>query len=293
MRKVLLFLISALLLTACDRVSEAPELSPEEQAFNESGRAKAIEDIRDLWQYYEDKAGGFAIRYPYGAPITIESNPLKELEPFETIEGEFPVTGSMQGCAVDDLEGQELTVFRRFDICDITFERRLYFYHQDQQIVITLHGDKDTLMPAAADYLTVNEEFCGPDLMWDEDGEERLYQDLAEAKGPEPIQEWYALFDDIIDTIKLIEEPDFDPKILEGRWISSDDENFMVEFLGDKLLNYYANEKVSENECRINSESLSVWVDDVMEYMILDVNEESLSLVNVLRGNTLEFHRQD
>jgi hypothetical protein len=304
MKKVFILPVVLFFLSACTPSAE--------QAFNESGRAKAVEDPHDLWQSYEDISAGFSVQYPIGTDITIESDPVDELEGTMGYDrdtarqnvvllesGQTPllvdwaVDGSQEIRKVIDTYGQDFVVLRRFEICDMTFQRKLYFFHNDEQVIITVYGDRDLILPELEDYLTTDELNCGTEKIWSEDGEARFYADLKDGKTPAVAQEWFDLFEEVVGTIKFLDVPGFDLSVLQGRWVSAEDENYVVEFEGDEAIDYYDGLKVSEGYFRINNEGLMIWVDDVMEYEVVSIDKKTLVLSYLSRGNTLRFLRED
>ena len=216
------------------------DLSKEEQDFNNSGRAKAIEDETDLWQYYESEDAGFSLKYPhniilnagnvdrnsdqYSLSINVdnvdslegtmgynEETALKNiafLEKGEYGEGvDFSLSNSEKVRNLGKVNAQEFAVLSRFEICDVAFEKKLYFFNNHHQIVITLYAPRPLFFDNLSDYLTVNESNCGQEKIWDMENNkpEQFYSDLEDEKMPENIQTWYSTFNKVIDTIKFFE----------------------------------------------------------------------------------------
>ena len=200
------------------------ELDDAEAEFLASGRAKAVENVTQLWQFYEHEGAGFWLNYPYsvtmGDDFNVEVTLIENLEDtmgfdMETAQlnevnlaegkyGEdvdFPIGVSKKIRRVGDYNAQDFVVMGRFEICDLRFERKLYFFANGYQIVMTLSIPRDVLTASSPDYFTTNPENCQDDLIWDFDKQDEFYNVLAEGKGAELIQEKFDLFNQIVETI--------------------------------------------------------------------------------------------
>ena len=221
-----------------ETVNDDQEISKEEQEFNNSGRAKAIEDETDLWQYYENEDAGFSLKYPHNVVLntgTIDRNSdqfslyinvnnvdslegtmgyneetaLKNmvfLEKGEYGEGEdFSLSNSEKVRNLGKVNAQDFAVLLRFEICDVAFEKKLYFFNNNYQIVITLYAPRQLFIDNLSDYLIVNKDNCGQEEVWDIENNkpEQFYDDLKNGAMPENIQTWYSTFNEIVDTIKF------------------------------------------------------------------------------------------
>jgi len=224
-----------------DNNKEEQEISKEEQEFNDSGRAKAIEDETDLWQYYENNDAGFSLKYPhnvilgnknmnesgneYYLSINVnnvdflegtmgynEETALKNivfLEKGEYGEGvDFSLSNSEKVRNIGKVNAQEFAVLSRFEICNVVFEKKLYFFSNNYQVVITLYGPIKSFINNLSDYFTVNESNCGQEKIWSMENNkpEQFYKDLEDKKMPENVQAWYSTFNDIVNTIKFFED---------------------------------------------------------------------------------------
>ncbi len=219
MKKPLLILTSLLLLAGCGP-SEA------EKEFNASGRAKAIEDKTDLWMVYEDTDAGFTIRYPHS--VTLGEDLIVESDPIETLEGtmgynretalknqkalqdgeygdsvDFALDASQRVRPIDGTSAQEFMVLGRFEVCDVTFERKLYFFNNDHQVVITLLGSQDEIMQSSSVFFATDNNNCGDMMIWDFEKQDDFYRTLSRGNGSEVAQNWFNDFDAIIDTLSL------------------------------------------------------------------------------------------
>jgi len=220
-------------------ISDNQEISKEEQEFNNSGRAKAIENETDLWQYYENEDAGFSLKYPsdiilydgstkrnnnnqYYLSINVnnvdslegtmgynEETALKNMAFLEKGEyGEsvdFSLNNSEKVRNLGKVNAQDFAVLLRFEICDVAFEKKLYFFNNNYQIVITLYAPRQLFIDNLSDYLIVNKDNCGQEEVWDIENNkpEQFYDDLKNGAMPENIQTWYSTFNEIVDTIKF------------------------------------------------------------------------------------------
>jgi len=320
MKTLSIFFCAALLFSGCT----AP-LSDEEREFNESGRAKAILDETDLWQVYEDAEAGFTIKYPHSVTLNGDDEDSLRLRVYsDTIEGlegtmgfneetarhnveklqlgiygknvDFPLGVSMKVQSVGDTNAQKFMTLGRFEVCNVTFERTLYFFHNDHQIVITLAGST-SIIESAPEYFTTDEENCGAEQIWDFEKQEQFYTDLANNKGSDIAQEWFDTFDAIVDTIAFTTSPSTTFSALQGKWISEDDPQSIIEFDGNTKRDIYADEQVSEGTTTITSHttnpSLFVTTEegDVLEYSIVELSDTNLILRYLARGNTLRYKK--
>lgn len=221
----------ALLVAAC---TPQPEVTPEEQEFNDSGRAKAIEDETDLWMFFEDPLAGFSIRYPHNVNfgsknenelrLRIESAAIEGLEGTmgyneETavknrallLEGnfgedvDFPLEVSKKVRDIEGINAQEFMVLGRFEVCDVTFERKAYFFNADHQIVITLAAANDSVIAEHPEFFETNPENCGEMQVWNFDRQDTFYKMLENSQGGENAQKWFDTFEKIMGTVELVE----------------------------------------------------------------------------------------
>jgi len=277
---------------------EDVEISEEEEEFNESGRAKAIEGETDLWQFHEDANTGFSIKYPHdveinkedwGPGLYVASNLVEEID---GPSSDFPLEESKKVVQIGDISAESFLILGRFEVCDVTFERKLKFVNNGYDASVVLMGDKEVLVNEnQSEYFTTNEENCGNMPIWDFDKQGDFFKMLEDGNGPEKTQEWFDLFNDIVGTIEFYEAPD-SYSVIQGRWISVDDNDSVIEFIGDKKIDYYQDEEISEREFEINENNLIVrGDDDNFEYEIVELSDEMLELIYLPRGNTLRYTR--
>ena len=312
------------------------KLSDEEIEFNESGRAKAIEDETDLWKYYEDVDANFSIKYSHDVSLGkkeestsfhlfIESEEIDSLEGtmgfnketalknVESLEGgeygenvDWPLDESKRVREISDTNAQEFMVLSRFEVCDVVFERKLYFFNNNHQIVITLAGPRDEIINSAPGYFEVDEENCSGEKRWDLEKQKLFFENLENNTGPKIAQDWFNLFDKIMGTIILNQESQSNLNLLQGKWRSIDDPNSVIEFTDKRKIDYYSNEKLFEgdfdlydyspvtknSEANENGEYLIVSSNsETFEYRIVELSDQVLTLMYLPRGNTLKYER--
>jgi hypothetical protein len=315
----------------------------EEEAFNESGRAKAIIDETDLWKYYEDTEARFAIKYPHDVifggeeegeyKLFIKKGKISELNDtmgydretaLKNIESlknneygqsvDFALEESQNVRNLGSVNAQEFMVLSRFEICNVIFERKLYFFNNEHQIVITLTGPKNEIVESMPEYFEINKENCGDEKIWDFEKQGQFFDDLENNNGSTVAQNWFNTFNQIVGTIEIFGESEGENNdesltsydLIQGIWTSVDDEKSAVEFIGDKKIDFYEDEKLSEATFKIydhlsitedsqedkNGKYLIVGVDDeVFKYEIIDLSDKTLTLIYLPRGNILKYEK--
>jgi len=304
-----------------NNVEPKNEISEQEKAFNESGRAKAIENETDLWMAYEDKDGGFSIKYPgdvaFGGnddtviTLSVESKKidtladtmgfnketaLKNIESLKKGEyGEnvdWPLDESKKVVKIGDINAQEFAVLSRFEVCSVVFERKLYFFNNNHQIVITLRGPKNSIIDSSSDYFKIDKANCGTEKVWNFDKQKEFFNNLKDGKGSEAAVNWFKLFDRIKGTIEISKKQSSESSSLLGRWVSLDDANSEIEFKDGKKIDYYQKKKLAEGTFVQDGKNLVVNEDgDEFKYTILELSSTNLSLSYLARGNTLNYKK--
>ena len=168
MKKIILMLFAIPLLmgAACSQNKSIPStddstieekiITEEEEAFNNSGQAKAVEDESDLWPFYNNPELGISFNYPPEVILlqdgTFMDNPeqtyldieIKEIGIKEApmdfdkegamaniealtsgqfgIAHNFPFQPSQQVKTVGCLFAQDFITLARFEICSVTLE---------------------------------------------------------------------------------------------------------------------------------------------------------------------------
>lgn len=305
------------------KVSDDQEISQEEQEFNESGQAKAILDETDLWKYYESEDGGFSIKYPHDVSLNEDSENLFNLTikvtEIDGLEGtlgfneetalenigylqkgeygenvDIPLNESKKVIKIGNTYAQEFMVLSRFEVCSVLFERKVYFFNNNKQIVITLSGPKEMIIEEMSDYFVKNSDNCGDEDIWDFDKQADFYNTLSEGNGAGTVQDWFDSFDKIVGTIEINDSLLESFQSLQGTWTSVDDGKSVVEFSGNKVIDYYDGEKMNEGTFEINSDLnyvrlILLFDGEEYEYSILNLSEDSLILSYLARGETLEY----
>ena len=301
----------------------------QEEKFNESGQAKAIMDESDLWMVYENEEAGFNFKYPHNTSMEKEEGKMllsvnvldidemeneaplgfgkkmalankKALENKEYGKDvDFPLQNSKQIKELNSTNAQEFMVLARFEACDIAFERKLYFFNNNQQIIITLKSDKENIVKEMPEFFTANEENCGEEQIWNFDLQETFYNNLISGAGSKTALEWFKVFDEIVDTIKFDGEVSEEEVIetsnlnlIQGSWISLDDAKSVIKFTSSTKIDFYENKKITEAGFAIEEDNLAVGADeDLFEYTIVKITDGNLVLTYLPRGNTLLYER--
>jgi hypothetical protein len=210
-------------------------ISPEEEEFNNSGQAKAVEDETDLWPFYNNDELGISFNYPPEI-ILLENDTMmndtkqsylevnikdigEQINPWDpnkeeamnNIEalsaGEFGIASgfafeeSQQVKSVGFLFAQDYVILARFEVCSISLERKLRFYFNNKEITLTLFGPINTLMKSMPEYFKLDADNCGSTIMWDFDKQSEFYQKLNTGQAAPKIQNWYDNFDKISEEI--------------------------------------------------------------------------------------------
>lgn len=184
------------------------------------------------WQLYEDRTIGFSLRHPKdiilnqnkrdSLSLAIKSEKIDSLnypmnydketaenDRQELIKGNYgkgpdwPLRVSKKVRSVGPINGQEFMVLARFEVCDVTFERKLVFYHNGYQTIITLYGNKNNIISNNPSYFKTDQANCGSMKIWDSEKRELFYQNLVDESLSGDAQTWFNLFDDIVNTIKI------------------------------------------------------------------------------------------
>jgi hypothetical protein len=310
-----------------------------EEEFNNSGRAKAIENESDLWPFYENAETGLFLNYPMNlvlkkADEKYQNNELSltvavdEIDTIEDLmgydkessllnmaalakgeygnEADFALESSQKVRNLGEVNAQEFMVLGRFEICDVTFERKLMFFKDNQRIIATVRGNKDLIASTMPEYFEKNVENCGEELIWNLDKMEDFYKVLSEGNGSDEAQEWFDSFEDVANTIKFVEKVDTEistKDLLLGKWTSIDDDKSVIEFTETEKTDYYDGEKMGQDKFQIyfskadlikddNGSHLVVMTyDGDMEYTVVHVGANDLELTYLPRGNTLKYTR--
>ncbi len=117
------------------------------------------------------------------------------------LEHDFPFTPSKTVKTVGFLFAQDFLVLTRFEICDVTLERKLLFYFNNKQILLTLYAPVELLLETMPAYFTTDTNNCGDDLIWNQEKQTDFYNNLKAGNASPVIQKWFNQFDEISETI--------------------------------------------------------------------------------------------
>jgi len=312
-------------------------VDPSELEFNESGRAKEVNGETDLWQFFVHKDAGFSLKYPYNVVLDgNEGNLSLAIEVVKIDDLDYPGfdkaevlkdvqalkdnkltenSGQYWGLPLSEkirnlgeLNGQEMMVLSRFEVCNVTFERKLLFYHNGYQVVLTLEETKSNIVDNSPQYFELNEENCGIEAIWDFEKQDQFYNDLVAGGSFFTAQEWFDTFDKIIDTIEIpnVEEIQNYSQLIQGTWTSLDDENSVIEFKGSLKIDIYSGEEMTKEEFGFydvlpiteesikneNGKYLVVEADgEDFKYEVVELSDKVLELIYLSRGNTLKYRK--
>lgn len=105
---------------------------------------------------------------------------------------------------LNGINAKEFMVLQRFEVCDVTFERKLIFFKDNYQITFTLYGPKDDIIANSPQFFTFDQQQgCANDFIWKQSGPIAFYQNLANQTASIPAQNWYNTFDQIVSTISF------------------------------------------------------------------------------------------
>jgi hypothetical protein len=204
-----------------------------EEEFNVSGRAKAYGEDVDTWQEYSDDESGLTFKYPQNVLLTtvpykkdgfrlvVESTDVSDItegtlgfDKETVLKNKKALAGGSYGSGVDmalstskilrkvgNIYAQDFIVLGRFEVCDVTFERKLYFFNGEKQIMITLYGPENIIMSQLSEYFTKDAQNCFEETIWDFTKQDDFYTVLKNKKAGGAAQEWFDVFDRIIDSI--------------------------------------------------------------------------------------------
>jgi len=213
----------------------------DEEAFNLSGRAKAYDSGESASAggllEYADTAAGISFTYPdyvdlvdkrdvgsANIEMSVEVTALRDVQEEDTLgfdkktvlankkalqQGEY---GSGVDMAIKDSErlreigdsyAQDMLVLGRFEVCDVRFERKLYFFSNNYQVLITVYGPKDMFVSELPRYFTTDDRNCARDQIWDFSKQAIFYDHLTQGSVPDSVSLWYDVIDDIVTNITL------------------------------------------------------------------------------------------
>ena len=313
MIKKLIPIFAVLLITGCT--------SPAEKEFNDSGQAKAVEDETDLWKFYKDMDAGISFKYPHDVTMETMTGSLPLAVSIQEVEGmegtmglneetartnmealangeygedvDWPLEASKKVRNLGKVNAQEFMVLSRFEVCSVIFNRRVYFFHKDKQIIISLGIPTEKVTSSMPKYFETNEESCGDELVWNFDMQNQFYEDLANGSGSQAVQHWFDTFDAMLDTMSIeVNAPLEVLNILEGKWTSMDDDKSKIEFTMVHKIDSYDGKEMSKEQYAMSSDGKYLIVgtgEEAVKYEIMSFSENQIELLHLPRGNILKY----
>jgi len=194
-------------------------------------------------------------------------------------------------------------VFSRFEICSVLLERKLYFFKDDYQVVISLALPTEKTGLDLNHYLTTDSENCADEKIWKASGQKLFYQGVRSGKSFDLAQSWYDSFFGIISSIDFDKELNFSNfEKLQGAWKSLEDEKSVIVFADYNKKDIYDNRIMSDDIYRIfnsnkkvdnNGDNIEIKSNnETLEYRILKLTKDTLELSSLPRGNVLRYTRK-
>lgn len=319
----------------------------DKSAKNLDNNGEIVESETDSWNLYKIEGTDLSVKYPQDVSLEqgeiqllVENTPINELdypgfdkeEVIATVEslknGNFGfedifvlekskkvrnLPAGRQG--LGKISAQEYMVLGRFEVCDVTLERKLLFFENDRRVIITIKGNKDLISSTMPEYFNKNEENCGNDLIWNFEKMDEFYQTLSEGKGSLEAQKWFKSFDTVVETlgVNIVKQESardlsaFDNyEKVKGRWTSVDDEKSILDISDKYKADFYDGVAMTEgpfvlyNEYPITRETpedgngkymLSIMGGQQFFYEIVKLDEHNLEMIYLDRGNTLKYIR--
>ena len=255
--------------------------------------AEDIDSERENIIAFFDNEAGFILRYPAdnvsfnnnyfvnaadtGTLLVVEVKKLDELFHDETLgydietsmkdeaslrEGnygediDFAYEPSKKVVKINDIYAKEFIVFGRYEICDVTFERKLIFYNNGYQVIITLAAEKDEVIKSMLEYFAYDSINCADKMVWQglegKNTQDDFYNALNSDAVSKIVKNWLNSYSYIVENIQINHELNLDSSQIifsTAKDISSD------KFLNYEILNQYPNflkiDKVSPEDLKI------------------------------------------
>ena len=140
----------------------------------------------------------------YNKETILEDKKALEKGKFSNIRIDWPSESSNEILKFNSGYGRSFAVFMRFEICDVTFERKLFFYHNNYMITITLYGPIEEIIFSMPKFFK-NIDGCGVNKIWnlEANNENQFYKTLKNHNASVSAQNWYDIFDEIVKTVKI------------------------------------------------------------------------------------------
>jgi len=190
------------------------------------------------WVTYTDNKAGFSIKYPLYASMvngnyrllisaqnldTFSNVPEKYqdlLEEEKTLskglipkDRDWSLEAAHKVRRIGSVYAEEELVFSMFQGCDPFFNRQINFYHNNNLVTVSLRGPRDQIVFENVDLFSlyyfdtnnpIRKRSC-TDWKRETVSEARqtFYQELLKGEGTTTAQEWFDLFDQIVETIEI------------------------------------------------------------------------------------------
>ncbi len=119
---------------------------------------------------------------------------------------DFPYEASKKVTKIGDINAKDFIVFQRFEVCDVVFERKLIFYNNGYQVIITLSANKDHMVQSMPEFFVKDEANCG-DLVWimkdNKSSQDDFYKALQSGSESELAKNWMSSFDLVAAKIEI------------------------------------------------------------------------------------------
>lgn len=101
---------------------------------------------------------------------------------------------------IDDIKAKSITILGKFDICSVMFIRTFAFDKNNFHVEITVNADPEQVKSTIDNYLTTDSANCGQEKVLNSSS---IYHDWAEKNVPGLSQEWFNVYDQIIQTVSI------------------------------------------------------------------------------------------
>ncbi|MCD4760636.1 hypothetical protein K8R42_01940 [bacterium] len=137
-------------------------------------------------------------------------------------QGQFGITNyggreyTQDVLSIDNHYVKIFTGFGVLEICNVEFSRRLIFYNNDYRVYISLIGPANKIKNSMSSYFDAPPNDCDPNSthldepilysIWDYSNEnirEDFYNTLIIGNGSDVAQEWFDIFDQIVNSIEI------------------------------------------------------------------------------------------
>jgi hypothetical protein len=192
----------------------------------DTGILLAIE-IKKIDELFHDEPLGYDIETSIKDEAT-----LKEGNYGEDID--FAYEPSKKVVQIKDIYAKEFMVFGRYEICDTVFERKLIFYNNGYQVIMTLAAQKDEVIKSMPEYFVYDSINCSEELVWQrnegKNAQDDFYNAMNSGTVSKIIRNWLNSYSYIVENFQINQDLD-----LAGSEIVF---STAKDISSDKLLNY-------------------------------------------------------